>query len=83
MNCRPASVLKLCQFPIPGRCCNSRSFHVASPRYFPYTTACQLNHPVVGYAAQDTALEQSPPSSTSRHFGLRTLLDALRALASR
>ena len=39
-------------------------FHVASPRCLPYTTACQLTQPVVGYTAWDTALEFGPPSGT-------------------
>ena len=47
-----------------GHCRNSGIFHAASPRCFPYTTACQLTQPVVGYTALDTALEFGPPSGT-------------------
>ena len=57
---------KLCQSPIAGHCCNSGMFHAASPRCFPYTTACQLTQPVVGYTAWDTALEFGPPSGTGK-----------------
>ena len=55
MKCRLAPVLKQCQSPLPGHCCNSGIFHGASPRCFPYTTVSQLTQPVVGY--RDTALE--------------------------
>ena len=74
MKCRPAPVLKLCQSPLPGHCCNSGIFHGASPRCFPYTTVCQLTQPVVGYTARDTALELGPPSGTRKLIPL--LLDA-------
>ena len=57
-----------------GHCCNSGIFHAASPRCFPYTTACQLTQPVVGYTARDTALEFGPPSGTGKLIPL--LLDA-------
>ena len=60
MKCRAAPVLKLCQFPLPGHCCNSGIIHGTSPRCFPYTTVCQLTQPVVGYTAWDTALELGP-----------------------
>ena len=49
-------------------------FQAASPRCFPYTTACQLTQPVVGYTARDTALEFGPPSGTGKLIPL--LLDA-------
>ena len=44
MKCRPAPVLKLCQSPLPGHCCNSGIIRGTSPRCFPYTTVCQLTH---------------------------------------
>ena len=44
MKCRPAPMLKLCQSPLPGHCCNSGIIRGTSPRCFPYTTVCQLTH---------------------------------------
>ena len=73
MNCRPAPVLKLCQFSLPGHCCNSGIFHGTGPRCFPYTTVYQLTQPFVGYTVQDTALEFGQPSSTRKLIPL--LLD--------
>ena len=57
-----------------GHCCNSRIFHAASTRCFPYTTACQLTQPIVGYTARDTVLNFGPPSGTGKLIPL--LLDA-------
>ena len=57
---------KLCQSRIADHCCNSGIFQAASPRCFPYTTACQLTQTVVGYTAQDTALELGAPSGTGK-----------------
>ena len=49
-------------------------FHDASPKCFPYNTVCQLTPPVVGYTAQDTALEFGLLSGTRKLIQL--LLDA-------
>ena len=65
---------ELDQFPIQGHCCNSGIFYGSSARCFPYTTACQLTQPVVGYTAPDMALELGPPSGTGKLIPL--LLDA-------
>ena len=42
---------------LPSHCCNKGIFQADSPRCFPYTIACQLTQPVVGYTAWDTALK--------------------------
>ena len=73
MKCRPAPMLKLCQSPLPGHCCNSRIIHGASPRPFPYITVCKLTQPVLGYTALDTALELGLRSDTGKLIPL--LLD--------
>ena len=52
---------------------NSGNFQGVSLRCFPYTTACQLTKPVVGYAVRDTAFELGLPSSTRKLIPL--LLD--------
>ena len=66
MKCPLAPVLKLCQSPLLGHCCNSGSFHVASPTCFPYITACQLTQSVVGNTAWDMALESGLPNGTGK-----------------
>ena len=70
---------ELSHSPLSGHCCNSGGFHGASLRCFPYTTACQLTQPVVGYIAPDMALELG----WSHYCWMQTLLDALGALTSR
>ena len=74
MKCQLALVLKLCQSPLPGHCCNSRIFHGASPRCFPYNTVCHLTQPVIGSTARDMALELGLPSGTGELIPL--LLDS-------
>ena len=74
--------IKLGQSPIPGHCCNSRIFRGASPRCFPYTTACLLTQPVVGYTARDTALEFGPSSSTWKLIPLLLDVDISRCTRS-
>ena len=49
-------------------------FRAASPTCFPYTTACQLTQPVVGYTVRDMALELGLQSGTGKLIPL--LLDA-------
>ena len=72
---------------LPGHCCNSGIFWATTPRCFPYTTACQLTQPVLGYTAQDTALALGPPSCTLgswfHYCWTQALLDALGSLSSR
>ena len=69
MNCRPAPVLKPCQSPLPGHCCNSGTSHGASPGCFPHTTERQLTQPVAGYTVRDTVLELGLLSGTRTVVG--------------
>ena len=56
-------------------------FQATSHRYFPHTTTCQLDQPVVGNAARDTVLELSPPRGTGKPISL--VLDAGTSRCSR
>ena len=68
--------------PIAGHCCNSRIFQAANPRYFPYTTACQLTQPVVGYTAHTghwNLVCRAALGSWSHYCWMWALLDTLVA----
>ena len=57
-------------------------FHGASPRCFPYTTACQLTQSVVRYAAQDMTLELGLTSGIVKLITLLPNADTSRCFKS-
>ena len=57
-------VLKLCQFPKPSRCCNSRIFY--GSQFYPEIITWQLDQRVLGYDAQDTELEFCLPRGVGK-----------------
>ena len=86
MKCRPAPVLKLCQSPLPGHCCNSGIIRGTSPRCFPYTTVCQLTHQLqailrgtrFGTWSAERHWEADPTTAGRGHFQLHQISPANR-----
>ena len=86
MKCRPAPVLKLCQSPLPGHCCNSGIIRGTSPRCFPYTTVCQLTHQLqailrgtrFGTWSAERHWEADPTTAGRGHFQMHQVTPANR-----